>query len=69
MTAERLTAGAMLVALALTSWASPPLDTMFSVLTLVAAAAFLLAWMRAPDQPEESTVISLLEARDDITRS
>lgn len=69
MTAEHLTAGAMLVGLVLTSWASAPLDTVFAVVTLVAAAAFLLVWMREPDEPEEPKVISLLEARDDVSRS
>lgn len=68
MSAERLTAGAMLVALALTSWSSPPLDMLFSVLTLVAAAAFLIVWMRPPDEDEEPTVINLLGAPDDAHR-
>lgn len=70
MSAERLTAGAMLAALALTSWARPPLNMLFSVLTLVAAAAFLLAWMRVPDEPEEEddTVIYLLGEPDDAHR-
>ena len=68
MSAERLTAGAMLGALALTSWSSPPLDMLFSVLTLVAAAAFLIAWMRTPDEDQEPTVINLLGAPDDAHR-